>query len=318
MTNALHKYKFSAIVPNYNSSTFLPKALHSLLHQTESFHEIIIVDDGSTDDSLKIIDSFMAHNPVIQLVRHQNNQGVSKALNTGILHATGDYIILCAADDSYDENIVKTTRQILKKNPDIGLICGNANIDRFDMIAPFLRTLPFPKNRVTTPEDFKSIIRKQYVGFNGGGGMFMQREAVVKAGMLYPETRWHSDWLLYFVIALRQGFFYSDSLFTHIHMRKESYSENKKNWPIQKEVMINTIELIKQQYPELWIDFKEAALLPFYSLRCMTLCLYQSTFRQFFSFALLWKSFINNKLVVKIGRLFPYKIILQCRKFLRS
>lgn len=315
--NAGTDIKITAIMPNYNSSKFLPKSLRSLLNQTEAFIEIIIVDDGSTDDSLVLIDNFMKEYPTIRLIKHEKNQGVCAALNTGIMQAKGDFITLCAADDWYQEDMVKLAKEAIRKFPSAGLICGDAVVYRFDMQNPFRRMLPYPKNVLISPQEFQKLTQKHYTTFNGGG-LIMNRDCVLKAGMLHPQLCWHADWFLYFIIAFQQGISYIDSVFVYINMRKQSYSEGKKDWRIQKQVMIDTIVLLKQKHPELWNIFKESALLPYYPMRSLPLFLFHPKLRSFLSALLIWKFIINNKSIVRIGRLFPYRVVLNMRKFLKA
>ncbi len=310
--------KVSAILPNYNSSEFLSRSIQSLLDQTIPFDEIIIVDDGSTDESVAIITSFMDVHKHIHLVKHDKNQGVNAALNTGIKQATGDYVLLCAADDFYSPTIVALAKPIMNQFPHVGIICGDAIIHRFDLNKPFYRMLPFPSNRLITPEEFKAITKKSYVGFNSGGGMFINRQAILKADLIHQATRWHGDWLLYFVVAFRQGIYYINQVYIHINMRKISYSEGKQNKKIQDQVMLDTIDVIDKYYSDLWENFREAALLPHYSIRYMILFLTSGTPRRFFTKKLGWKFLINNAVTVRIGRVFPYRFILSVRKFLRS
>lgn len=311
--------RLSAILPNYNSAIFLPKALDSLVNQTEPLDEIIIVDDGSTDNSLNIINAYMAQHPHIHLVKHEKNQGVCLAINHGIEKATGDYIIMCAADDWYDTHMVAAAKKAIAKTPEAGLICADAMVERFDLQASFRRTLAYKqKNTWITPDEFKQLARQGYVGFNGGGGMFMQRQAVLEAGLMYPELRWHCDWLLYFTIAFKHGINYIDNIFVYINMRKESYSEGKRDWQIQKQVLIDTVDILDKHYPSLWDDFKTGAIFPSYSLRYISLFLLNAKMRRFFSLRLLWKFIINNAMIVRIGRLFPYSVILFTRKLLRA
>lgn len=311
--------KITAIIPNYNDGALLPNAINSLINQTSSLHEIIIVDDGSTDNSVAIIEKFKQTNSIIRLIQFENNRGVCAALNQGIEHATGDYIILCAADDTYDAHMVTLAQYAIQQNPRVGLICGDAIINRFDMKNSFYRSLPYPKkNAWITPLEFREAAKKGYVGFNAGGGMLMRRQAVIEAHMLYPELRWHCDWLLYFAVALRHGIYYIDKTFIHINMRANGYSEGKRDWDTQKQVMTSTINIIQQHYPDLWPDFKKAALLPHYSIYYIPLFISNPKLRSFITFRLLWKFIINNKLVVRLGRLFPYSVILHARKLLRA
>lgn len=308
----------SAVMPSYNCAQFLPRAVQSLVDQKVPFDEIIIVDDGSTDNSVAIVESFIKDHPHIRLVKHEKNQGVNAATNTGMKHATGDYILFCATDDWFGPNMVASAKEAAKNHPGVGVICGDGVIDRFDLKQPFYRNLPYPPNAFLSPEQFKAFTLKSYVGFNSAGGMFMHRQAILDAGIVHPETRWHGDWLLYFVVALRQGMFYVNDVFINVSMRKASYSEGKQNKKIQDQVMLDTIRIISQEYPDLWSDFKKAGLLPHHALRYIPLFLSDAIARKFVTRRLIWKILINNQMTVRIGRLFPYSVILRARKLLRA
>ena len=73
-------------------------AIASLGAQTHPFAEIIVVDDGSADDSLRVIAECAARMPNLRLIRHENNQGVVAAINTGLREAKGDFVFLCSAN----------------------------------------------------------------------------------------------------------------------------------------------------------------------------------------------------------------------------
>ncbi|MBC8392890.1 MAG: glycosyltransferase, partial [Deltaproteobacteria bacterium] len=89
---------YSLIIPIYNVAKFLPMCLDSLLQQTVSPTEIIAVNDGSTDDSLQILNSYSKKFPQIKVI-HQDNKGVSIARNVGLAHAIGEYVAFPDADD---------------------------------------------------------------------------------------------------------------------------------------------------------------------------------------------------------------------------
>src|SRR3990167_1228283 len=286
--------KISAILPNYNMAELLPRSIQSLLDQTQPFSEIIIVDDGSTDGSIAVIEDYMRRHTNLRLIRHEKNQGVLSALNTGIKHAVGDYVMLCAADDTYGAKIVEASLPVIQQFPDVGVICGDAVVERFDLAEPFYRTLPFPSGELITAPVFKTLSRKNYVGFNGGGGMLINRQAVINAEMLQLDSRWHGDWILYFVVAFRHGIYYCKQVFTHINMRKQGYSEGKNENRVQDKVMLDTVNIIARCYPDLWDDFRDSALLPHYALRYRKLFLSDPVSHQFITTRLLWKLIINN------------------------
>ena len=91
--------KISVIVPVYNAEKTIKKTLDSLLRQTFKNIEIICVDDGSKDASLKVLQGYAQTNPDIVKIFHQDNQGVSVARNAGIERATGEILMFVDADD---------------------------------------------------------------------------------------------------------------------------------------------------------------------------------------------------------------------------
>ena len=98
--------KVSVIMPIYNASDYLRCALDTVISQTLSEIEIICIDDGSTDKSLKIIKEYQQKDPRIRIVT-ENNAGVSTARNKGIIRARGDYMIFLDADDFYEPELLE-------------------------------------------------------------------------------------------------------------------------------------------------------------------------------------------------------------------
>src|SRR5438128_5853882 len=87
----------SVVIPNYNHSAFLPRALTALGEQSKQLLEAIIIDDGSTDNSVEIIERFATKYPAIKLHRNVKNQGSLVSVATGISLAKGDYLYFGAA-----------------------------------------------------------------------------------------------------------------------------------------------------------------------------------------------------------------------------
>ena len=91
--------KITAIVPIYNSEKYLDKCLNSLLKQTLEEKEVILINDGSTDNSQKIIDKYVNNYPLIFKCFSQNNSGQAVARNLGLKHASGEFISFVDSDD---------------------------------------------------------------------------------------------------------------------------------------------------------------------------------------------------------------------------
>ena len=98
--------EFSIIVPVYNVEKYLRKCIESLLRQGIDNVEILLVNDGSTDSSSEICQEYVDKYSNIKLL-YQDNQGVCAARNNGIVHATGEWIVLVDADDYLLDNGLK-------------------------------------------------------------------------------------------------------------------------------------------------------------------------------------------------------------------
>lgn len=95
----------SVIVPAYNYAAFLAEAVNSALRQSHSNIEVVIIDDGSTDNTVEIAQGLMQQNARVRYV-HQANQGLSAARNTGIKNAKGEFLVFLDADDVLHEHKV--------------------------------------------------------------------------------------------------------------------------------------------------------------------------------------------------------------------
>jgi glycosyltransferase involved in cell wall biosynthesis len=112
----------SVVMPAYNAAPFVEEAVDSILAQTFDDFEFIIIDDGSTDDTGKILKSFEKSDPRIQVIT-QENQGVALALNVGLERAQGRYIARMDADDIALPNRFEEQVRFMDANPQIG-VCG--------------------------------------------------------------------------------------------------------------------------------------------------------------------------------------------------
>src|SRR5262245_3344132 len=113
--------KVSAVIPTYNCARFLGDAIRSVLQQTVPVHEVIVVDDGSTDNARDVVETF-GHR-----VRYvfQQNRGPSGSRNTGIAEATGDWIAFLDQDDLWLPHKNATQVRAIAEHPNCHLVyCG--------------------------------------------------------------------------------------------------------------------------------------------------------------------------------------------------
>ena len=143
----------SIIVPVYNAQNYLPRCVQSLLAQTFSQIEIILIDDGSTDSSLDICRQLASTDPRIT-VYHQANMGVSAARNQGLLLASGDFIMFVDSDDYVDSTICQTLIEALESNPSaLTAFCGyhfvhskNSIVTKTEQIIPKIANISSHKD----------------------------------------------------------------------------------------------------------------------------------------------------------------------------
>lgn len=117
--------KFSIVVPVYNVQEYIHHCLESLVNQNYSNFEIILVDDGSKDDSAKICDNYALRYENVS-VYHKENGGLSDARNFGLLKSKGDFILFVDSDDVIEEETCLQFNNIIQSKKQIDLIAGNA------------------------------------------------------------------------------------------------------------------------------------------------------------------------------------------------
>ncbi len=109
--------KVSIIIPVYNGEQFLETALRSALYQEDADHEVIVVDDGSTDGSLAVADKYRGFIKIL----HQSNSGVAVARNHGASVSTGEFLLFLDADDWIDPKYLAETVPLMQ-DPKVGIV----------------------------------------------------------------------------------------------------------------------------------------------------------------------------------------------------
>ena len=122
----MRKLTVSVVIPNYNYGRFLAEAIESVLQQDYACKEIIVVDDGSTDNSLELLTGYEGK---VQVIR-QINSGVGAARNTGVKYSTGDIIAFLDADDYWAPDKIKQQVESFEGDGEVGLVsCGMREFD---------------------------------------------------------------------------------------------------------------------------------------------------------------------------------------------
>ena len=118
----------SIIVPVYNAEKYLHRCIDSILAQTFTDFELILIDDGSTDTSGEICDKYAKNNSRIR-VMHQKNAGASSARNKGIEESVGKYLLFCDSDDFVHPQWCQILYDLAENNPDSLCVCNLLRTD---------------------------------------------------------------------------------------------------------------------------------------------------------------------------------------------
>jgi glycosyltransferase involved in cell wall biosynthesis len=118
---------FSVIICTFNRAHLLTRALDSVLAQTESSWEVIVVDDGSTDNTYETVRPYLQLAPNIRYMAHRN-RGLAVSRNVGIAAAIGEYVTFLDSDDWYTPDHLASRRTLLAQNPGVELLHGGCQI----------------------------------------------------------------------------------------------------------------------------------------------------------------------------------------------
>lgn len=128
MSHSIRNNKLSIIIPNYNYDTYIGKTIESIISQNYKNIEIIVIDDGSTDNSVEVINRYKEKFPTIINFVKQSNVGQANTINNGFKIAKGDIIGWINSDDSYCNDSIAKVMGVFNRDPNVDIVFGDINI----------------------------------------------------------------------------------------------------------------------------------------------------------------------------------------------
>ena len=188
-----HTPLVSVVIPAYNAAAYVPATLDSVLAQTFSNYEIIVINDGSPDtpELEKVLQPYFGK---IRYIK-QENRGPSSARNTGIQAARGQYVALLDSDDIWLPKHLANQMAMLESDPSLGLVYANGVQIRDDRPVG----VSFDRTPQSLPVNFDCLLREQST-VNTSSAV-VSREALVEAGMFDEEFRRCEDYDLWLRLA---------------------------------------------------------------------------------------------------------------------
>ena len=197
------------MLPNYNHARYLPAALDALLAQSRPPDQVIVVDDGSTDESVAIAEKYASLHGSVTLLKSGHN-GAVPALVRGLEAARGSYVYLAAADDLVMPGFFALGLSRLEQYPAAGLFCGTTMLYDGSTGQPAgRRPIAWPRFRpgLVGPERAQKLLRRSDNWILTGASLLL-REAIEQAGGLEVSLGSFADGYMVRKVALLRGFYF--------------------------------------------------------------------------------------------------------------
>lgn len=223
--------RISVVIPLYNKAADVEMTLQSVVEQTFAPYEVIVVDDGSTDDSAQVVEEFIVNNslnirekPDIYLIR-KSNGGVCSARNTGIREAQGEYVALLDADDVWDKEYLQEQAKMIKDFPEAGM-WGVNFAEMYN--GKLIRTL-----KTGLPDGFRGYVEDYFKIPDRQSDLFCSSSVVIdksvfrKAGLFDERIRYAEDLDMWFRIIVTSRVAFYDRYMVYYRYDAQNRAMNK-------------------------------------------------------------------------------------------
>jgi len=202
------KPEVSVIIPAYNGARYICECIESVLNQTYRHFEIIVIDDGSTDNTREVLEPYIRNSSIRYF--YQDNAGPGAARNFGIKYAQGSYISFCDQDDWYEKDSLEHRLNLYEKHPELGLVCsdfltafmtndynevvyGESYVKELNLLERIPNACIETKEKnvyIFNMNVFPEMILAPFVWI---GTMMIHKEVFDKVGIFDEKLRWSAD-----------------------------------------------------------------------------------------------------------------------------
>lgn len=227
--------KFTIITASYNYEDYIKETIESILAQTYTNWEMLIIDDGSKDNSVNIIKSYCQKDDRIKLLTHEKNQnkGLVETVKLGLNKAKTEWVVFLESDDTIRADYLEKKAQIIQNNPDVKFIFNAVNLfgnedrikeyDRyFSEQANLLKKNQYPKSQIKCFKKINIVPTFSCVA--------MKKELFENVSFKTP-IKAYLDYYLWMQIAHKTSFYYIDEKLTNWRLHN-SYIKTRKKDPI--------------------------------------------------------------------------------------
>lgn len=240
----------SIILPTFNGANYIKESIESILDQSYKNWELIIVNDCSTDDTLKIISDYSAKDSRIKIISNNINQKLPQSLNIGFEEANGEYYTWTSDDNAFKPDAIKFMVEYLEKNPDTDLISCDFDIISEDGV--------FQNKFSDLVKDRNPL--QLAIQCNVGACFMYRKETAGKVGLYNPELFCAEDYDYWCRLALAGRIAYCNENLYKYRKNSKSLSETKQDIVREKSLIIRKlytkklIKKYKKQYKNFYVS----------------------------------------------------------------
>lgn len=256
--------KLSIIIPIYNVEKFLEKCLNSVLKQIEKNDELILINDGSTDDSYNvcknIIEVYKKNNIILI---NKKNEGVAIARNMGLKKASGDYIFWIDSDDWLDNNCIKFIKDTIEKTKSDIILFDFYNVNKKSIKPSFI----FEKSKVLNKKDILIDVAQDRFS------SFLWRTVVkreIYENIHFPEgVQMMEDFSIYHLLFHKaKTFYYIRKPLYYYRTVSNSLSQKEKDVMLIYNISLQREKFFRKNYPQIEEKYR---IVPLLSSACAVL-----------------------------------------------
>jgi glycosyltransferase involved in cell wall biosynthesis len=195
--------KVSIIIPTYNRSALLPRAIQSVINQTYRDWELLIIDDGSTDNTKDVVDEFIKKDSRIKYLYQENSGGPAKPRNVGIRESTGEFIIFLDSDDEMLPEKIAKQLTVFDRSDNIGFVGCHVFV---------IETNKIPRIEKISHEG--NVLGDLLLGdfIWSCSNVMVRKDCFLKNNILFDEKmKYSDDWDMWIQLSKKYDFDYADA-----------------------------------------------------------------------------------------------------------
>lgn len=264
--------RISIIVASYNYEKYIPQTIQSVIEQTYKDWELIIVDDGSKDNSKEIIQSYCQKDSRIRLYTHENNEnkGLAETLQLGLKNASGDYVVFLESDDYISSEYLEKKLEIFNKYDNVGFVLNRIELFGANLSPQIKKYINFVDsfwNKNNAPIDISNdIVKNNYIPTFSC--VMLKKNLICDCDFQSPKPSWLDLWL-WVQISKKTKFYCVPEKLTYWRQHYNSYLHNSNEK--YKELYDFYISLYKSYKPKniaKMINFTNITILKILRLFC--------------------------------------------------